>query len=329
MLRKPLEKKGLSTNTVDIIAASWRASTKRQYAIYIRKWKTFCAKKNLSYLQARSNDVLEFLSSLYFEENSSYSVINSARSALSSFVVLEDANSVGEHPLINRFVKGVFHLRPPTPRYKEIWDVNVVLNLLRKWAPANSLPLKELTLKLCTLIALISAQRVQSLHLLHLDYMKMKESSAQFIFKELLKQDRPGNANFNLKMNAYPPDRRLCVVNYLRHYIQRTEPIRGNERYLFISYKKPHRRISTQTIARWIKKSLQSAGIDTGTYKAHSTRAAATTAARNSQLPVGQILAQAGWSGERTFRNFYNKPLDSRRNFTQAVIDKHYRGKNA
>ena len=176
--------------------------------------------------------------------------------------MLEDAHSVGDHPIISRFVKGVFNLRPPTPRYKEIWDVNIVLNQLRKWAPANTLNLKYLTLKLCTLMALISAQRVQSIHCLHLDYMNVKGSSAQFIFRDLLKQDRPGKSNFNLKMKAYPPDRRLCVVNYLRHYIQRTKNIRGNERYLFVSYKKPHGRVSAQTVARWIKDTLSAAGIN-------------------------------------------------------------------
>ena len=321
MLCKPLERKGLSNSTINVIAASWRASTKKQYNVYLRKWKKYCKNKGISYLQARSNDVLEFLSELFHKENSSYSVINCARSALSSFLVLDDAQSVGDHPLISRFVKGVFHLRPPTPRYEEIWDVNLVLNLLRKWAPANSLNLKYLTLKLCTLTALISAQRVQSIHYLHLDQMAVKEGSAQFTFKDLLKHDRPGKSSFTLKMKAYPPDRRLCVVNYLRHYVQRTKNIRGNERYLFVSFKKPHGRVSAQTIARWIKDTLCASGIDTSVYKAQSTRAASTSAANNANLPIGKILAQAGWSSERTFRKFYNKPIEiATRDFSHTLL---------
>ena len=95
------------------------------------------------------NDVLEFLSELYHTEKAGYSVINQARSALSSFLTLSSF-SVGNHPLICRFVKGVFNLRPPAPRCKEIRDVGPVFNYmyLRCMSPANSLSLKRLTLKL-------------------------------------------------------------------------------------------------------------------------------------------------------------------------------------
>ncbi|XP_072164738.1 DNA-directed primase/polymerase protein-like [Diadema setosum] len=125
----------------------------------------------------------------------------------------------------------------------------------------------------------VSAQRVQSLHSLHLDHMPLKTSGAQFVFKDLLKHSRPGNANLNLSMRAFPPDRQLCVVNYLQHYIKRTSTLRGKERYLFISFKKPHHRVTSQTIARWIKSTLSAAGINTQVYAAHSTRAATTSAA--------------------------------------------------
>ena len=60
-------------------------------------------------------------------------------------------------------MRGVFNLRPPIPRYEEIWDVRIVLNYLRQLSPAKDLPLKSLTLKVCMLVALVSGQRVQTL----------------------------------------------------------------------------------------------------------------------------------------------------------------------
>ena len=33
---------------------------------------------------------------------------------------------VGQHPLVNRLLKGVFHLRPPQPQHTQTWDVGLV-----------------------------------------------------------------------------------------------------------------------------------------------------------------------------------------------------------
>ena len=41
-----------------------------------------------------------------------------------------DGYSVGEHPIIARLLKGMFHVRPPEPRYSFTWDVNVLSTLL-------------------------------------------------------------------------------------------------------------------------------------------------------------------------------------------------------
>ena len=73
---------------------------------------------------------------------------------------------MGENATIIRFLNGVYNLRPPKPKYAKIWDVSKVLLFLQKLSPAKLISLKELTLKLVMLIALSSACRVQSLHLL-------------------------------------------------------------------------------------------------------------------------------------------------------------------
>lgn len=172
--RKPYERQGLSTRTVDVIVASWRMATKAQYQVYINKWKRFCKERNWSFLQASLQVVLEFLSYLFNDEQASYSSLNTARSALVSFLVLEEGTlSLGSHPFVSRFMKGVFKLRTPTPRYTFIRDVKPVLDFLRRLSPARVLSLKQLTLKLATLIALLSAQRVQTIQCMSLDNMTL------------------------------------------------------------------------------------------------------------------------------------------------------------
>ncbi|ESP01853.1 hypothetical protein LOTGIDRAFT_99731, partial [Lottia gigantea] len=49
---------------------------------------------------------------------------------------------LGKHPLICRFLKGVFELRPSLPRYTHTWDVDIVLRYLSSLAPAEDLTSK-------------------------------------------------------------------------------------------------------------------------------------------------------------------------------------------
>ena len=64
--------------------------------------------------------VLGFPAKLY-HSGSSYSVINSARSALSSTMLLrEPVIPRASHRLVSRFMKGFFINRPAFPRYKHI-----------------------------------------------------------------------------------------------------------------------------------------------------------------------------------------------------------------
>lgn len=92
-----------------------------------------------------------------------YSAINTARSALSSVLDLPGANTFGTHPLVTRFLKGVFELTPSLPRNTTIWDVRTVLQYLKPLHPIPKLSLKTLTKKLTTLLCLLTGQQCQTL----------------------------------------------------------------------------------------------------------------------------------------------------------------------
>ncbi|KAJ8026956.1 hypothetical protein HOLleu_31935 [Holothuria leucospilota] len=168
------------------------------------------------------------------------------------------------------------------------------------------------------ILALISAQRVQALSFLHMDHMKMGTNLVTFQFHDLLKQNKPENLSPTLLIRGYPPDRRLCAVKYLRHYVEETSTIRGAERYLLTSYKKPFKRVTAQTVSRWLKEVMKALGINTDVYKAHSTRAAATSAASTSAVSIQDIMAQARRSNERTFRTYYNKPVTPTKDLSRS-----------
>ena len=66
------------------------------------------------------------------------------------------------------------------------------------------------------------------------------------------------------------------------------------------------------TISRWCKSVLSSAGIDTSNFKGHSTRAASSSHLAVNDISIKDIMLSAGWSNERTFQQFYHKPSEAR-----------------
>ena len=133
-------------------------------------------------------DVWKFLQELY-ERSLGHSCLNTARSALSSFIVLDGNVTVGNHPLVQRFLKGVFQTRPAFPRYTSAWDTSIVLTYLKSLCPPKEISLQNLTHKLVVLCALVTGQRCQTLHLMNLGQVRRHpDTSYIFSIDQLLKQ---------------------------------------------------------------------------------------------------------------------------------------------
>ena len=87
-----------------------------------------------------------------FHEGKGYSSLNVARSVVSmGFFFLTDDASVGSHPLVCTFLRGVFNRKPALPPYVVTWDADMVLEFLRKWSCAKSLSFPQLPLKVIIL----------------------------------------------------------------------------------------------------------------------------------------------------------------------------------
>ena len=262
---------------------------------------------------------MDFLAEEY-KKGLSYSALNTARSALSSFILLkhEPGFAFGKHPLVIRFIKAVHNLRPPVCRYTDTWDVDIVLSYIRRMDPVRYLSLKDLTLKLVMLLGILSIARAQGLRYLSLDNMKVSNSGFTFHINDLLKHYRPGYNPKPMVFKAYPINRKLCVCTVLREYIRRTKHIR-NSKYLLISYIKPHNQVTSATISRWLRTLMARAGIDTNTFKAHSVRSAASSKAMMINVPLKTILTSAGWSSDSTFKKYYYKTVKPQRDMTSLL----------
>ena len=218
------------------------------------------------------------------------------------------------------FLERCFETRPSLPRCTETWDVNIVIHYLARLGLPENLTLKVLTYKVVMLLALLTGQRRQTLHALDIHFMQLTTDKCTFSINTLLKTSRVGHHLHPLKLLAFEPNPALCIVKHLRCYVDRTKPLRGTQSRLLISYQKPYKVVSADTISRWLKTVLNLAGIDTTKFGAHSTRSASTSAAKAMDVSLDVIMESAGWTQESTFARFYNKPVTRKDNFGNSVL---------
>ncbi|XP_046570164.1 uncharacterized protein LOC124278507 [Haliotis rubra] len=313
LVREVLQGQGIQGSAADIILHSWKGTTKKQYRTYLRRWMQFCCERGINSISPSLNDGLSFLELLY-QKGLSYSAINSARSALSSVVKVDNVQ-FGQHHLVIRFMKGIFNLRPSFPRYNVTWNVSVVLQYLKAQSDSD---LKELTTKLAMLLLLLSG-RLQSLHLIDCRNVDIVDNSIRIRFGDLLKQTRPGHHQEEITIPGFS-DNRLCVVKLLKDYVHVTKDLRGDETALFIAVQKPHKRVSKDTISRWIRGVLAATGINLAMFKPHSVRSASTSAAAAANVPLATILRTTGWSNQCVFRQFYDKPISDNGQFGETLL---------
>lgn len=313
-----MSKYPISKANLDICLAGLADGTKSQYEYHLRSLESFClARKWADFLNIPLDLALDFLRSL-LQQGKSYSTINSARSAISQYVQITDGDSqpFGAHPIVNKFMKGVFRTNPPNPKYQATWDVKVLLDHLR--TIENSSSLKELSTKLVCLLALVTGQRMQTLAALDIAFMVSEADKISFHIKTVLKTSKPG-LNLIINIHEYVADTSICPMSCLTSYLDATKNLRTSSN-LFIAMQKPHKAASTQTLARWIAWGMGRAGIDKR-FSAHSTRHASTSKAV-MKMPISDLLKTVGWANEATFAKFYRRTVMKEGTFSQAVLSK-------
>jgi len=237
------EQEEFSEKASAVILNSWRGTNQKQYQVYLKKWYSFCSKRGFDPCSVSSVKALDFLAEL-FEQGLGYSALNTARSALSQVLPPQAGVPFGELPLTKQFMKGVFQEKPSLPRYTVTWDPVLLLSFLRRQSPNGKLDLKMLTLKTVTLLTLLSAQRVQTVHFFDIRNMSITDSIVKVSIGDKLKQTRPGYHLHELEFPAYSPDQQLCPVSVVKEYLSRTKPLRGEITTLFISFVRPYRSVS-------------------------------------------------------------------------------------
>lgn len=156
---------------MEVTLASITQATKTQYSKPIKLWWLYCKQNQIDCFCPSPSAVLEFLS-ISAASSRSYSSLNTVRSAVS----LISMNEIGSHPLVRKFFKGIAALKPQRPRYDFIWDTAPVVTRLASLYPHDNLSLELLSRKLATLLALTTAQRLQTLAAIQISNISFADS---------------------------------------------------------------------------------------------------------------------------------------------------------
>ncbi len=323
---------GLSTEVVETILHSRAPSTRKLYAL---KWKIFaswCSDHQLDPVNCPVGTVLEFLQDR-FTAGLAPSTLKVYVAAISAYHIPLGGTSMGNEPLVSRFLHGTMRLRPAARTRVPTWDLAIVLQglSLAPFEPLEEVPAKFLTLKALFLLAISSLKRIGDLQAL-----SVAPSCLEFapgMVKAFL-HPKPGyipkvpaNVARSIMLQAFCPPpfqdadqerhNLLCPVRALDAYVHRAALWRKNGQ-LFICFGPPNQGspASKQRMSKWVVEAISLAYESAGqpspmAVRSHSTRSMAASKALISGVTLQEVCDAAGWSSPHTFVRFYSLDLDS------------------
>ena len=173
----------------------------------------------------------------------------------------------------------------------DIWDLTLLLKYYEQKENNDCLQFKELVKKAVMLFLILGARRKQALFTLSVDNIVFKENKVILLPNKNMKHTKGNRPLERLIYHHYSDSEKLCIVKCLQSYIEiRKTLVTRDIRDLIISYCKPNKPVSSETISRWIKDEISKAGVDTSVFEPHSCRSASSYKARDAGISVSEIL---------------------------------------
>lgn len=320
-VRKAHKIRDIPEEALKFIVASRSNSTQKQYDTALKKWWSFCDVNKIDPYEFNVSTILKFLSE-EFEKGAAEGTLNSFLSAISAI----HGPQVGEEIDIKRFFTGVRKLRPSLPKYDVTWDPGIVLQYFSSLSENNELSLPLLSKKLITLLALITAHRLQTLSVIRIENIEIAFGETIIIkIPDNIKTSGKNRLQPILRIPFFPGNTRVCPASTMVEYLNRTKPLRNAEKdaFLFISYRGPHDCVSKETLSRWVTQTMALAGLDTNIFSAHSTRHASTSKAKRCGVSIDVIRKTATWTPDSlTFARFYDREINTEANdFARSILN--------
>ena len=207
-IRKAMENRGLQEKIMDIICLSWRDTTISRYEGVLRQWENYCCQRGVDPLVTDVRTMLDFIHGMY-------SGICAARSALSSAETIPGCERMSNHPLISRYIKGVYNKHPPVPKYVNIWDKNKLLIYHDNMESNSELTFKQLCRKIAILFMLLGARRKQALLGIDIANVIVQTDKDILFPNKTLTHTNPKHPLQPFVYHSFNENENLCVVNCL------------------------------------------------------------------------------------------------------------------
>ena len=317
----------LAASAARRIASPQRRSTRLQYKGKIEAFKRWCNTNGVVHHSPEIKDIINFMEFKFVVEGRQPRTIQGYRSAFTDY--FDPAKlDIKRSRQIQRLIKAYFKERPPALNIPQPWDVQRVLEALKRppFEPMSIATLKFVTLKTVFLTALATGRRRSEIHAFsHIsvrstfidgnEVINIKTVPA-FLTKNQRENSSPNSTKKilipSLKEVLGPDlwdsdDKLLCPVRSIKHYLKRTRSLRKDRQLLFISWQlNRETEIKPGTISSWIKQAIYSAyGGKKSGVKAHQTRSAGASWAYATGASMNQVMEACYWKSSSTFTSHY------------------------
>ena len=300
----------LSPGAESIILSGWAQGTKSVYGLGYRYYTQFCRKHQLDPFIPDPINLLNFLTYCFEVKKCQYRTLNCYRSAVSSTLSHDPATGqpVGMDPLVSRFFRGVRRLRPPKMKLFPNWSIATVLNFLKSCGESKFLSLSQLLIKTCFLVSLVCFKRPACIRNMKKvqGYWELNMSGLRCQTLGISKTELH-HISTPIEIKPFPEDPQLCPVYHMVRLDKILDKVRPEGVTDFwLSSRKPHNPVSTQTICKWLKKVIIDSGALSGS--ARDVRSVGSSTAAQAGLDIGRIMQAADWRRVKTFQSHYFKP---------------------
>ena len=312
-----------------------RPQSKSSIRVYDAKWQQWlkwCESKNKQPHNPSLPDISSFLLDL-FNQGLAVSTLMGYRAVLSSALKFHSELDISHSPELSALMESFKQERPPASNLVPKWNLDVVLWTLmdKPFEPIHdekTCPLLFLTWKTAFLLLLASGLRRGELHAIPLKGVSYPKDHSHitlrpdpgFISKTRI---RTGHALQPVVIKSLRPlvgkekDRTLCPTRCLLTYMKRSESVRGEKKFLFVSPDaRGSREISVNTISSWISNLIAycyrqpgQTAIDLSGKTTHELRAYASSLVHKGCWALEDILQAGCWQSNQVFVNHYLRDL--------------------
>ena len=209
-ISKSLRHPNIPPEITDVILELWRPTTTSRYESVLRRWYSFAISRNENPYSPEVTAVLAFLHGMY-RYGCLYSGLCAARSALSSSITAKGYLKLSDHPLISRYLKGLYNRHPPLPKYVDIWDLTLLLKYYEQKENNDCLEFKELVKKTVILFIILGVRKKQALFTLSVDNIVLKENKFILLPSKTMKHTKANRPLQPLIYHHYPENEKLCI----------------------------------------------------------------------------------------------------------------------